>query len=323
MLSVVFAHQLVAVIMFVIVLATIARLYLDKNMIGFRRLVVCSIPAGIMFSAIIYADYLTSSQFSVVSSFLGQGSEGFAALFGFASHADLITDTLGFLVFCYLPLTPLLLLGTKRFKNNLQLKVWVLLILIMLLSVIISPNAFFAVFPYRWTLLLVYPLAFYVTEGFAGLGSNLYKVCVGLMLTTLSLGFVALPNNSPFPYYGAYQLYMPTSMLQNTVPMVDCQSTTNALLWLENNMNENARLLAHRAFFGWALLTLNESQIELYEYGNPSDAARTLVQQGIGQVYLVWWTNGTGWHGQQNVSSSFEEVYHSDRIAVYRYSGSM
>ena len=49
MLSVVFAHQLVAVIMFAIVLATAVRLYLDKTMVELRRLVVCSVPAGFLF----------------------------------------------------------------------------------------------------------------------------------------------------------------------------------------------------------------------------------------------------------------------------------
>jgi hypothetical protein len=319
MLLVVFAHQLVAVVMFAIVLATIVRLYLDKNIVGLRTVVVCSVPAGALFLIIVYANYLTSPQFSVVSGFLGQDLGGFTALFGFASYTDLVTDTLGFLAFCYLPLTPLLVLGARRFRSNLQLKIWISWISIMLLSVIISPNAFFAVLPYRWTLLLTYPLAFYAAEGFAGLKLNVYKAGVGLMLATLSLGFIVLPTNSPFPYYVAYPQYVPTSMLQNTVSVADCQDTTNALWWLKNNMSGNARLLTHSVFYGWALLTLNESQVVLYEYENPEDTAKIVSQEGYSQIYLIWWISGQGWHGQSTVPSSFEGVYQSGRITVYSY----
>ena len=189
MLSVVFAHQLIAVIMFAIVIVTVMQLFFDKKMVELRRLIVCSVPAAALFLLIVYANYVTVSQFSIVSGFFDQSSEGFMALFGFASYTDLVANTLGFLVFCYLPLVPLLVLGAKRFKGNLQMKVWIFWIFLSLLLVIVSSSAFFTVFPYRWTLLLTYPLAFYAAEGFASLKLNVYKAGVGLMLATLSVGF--------------------------------------------------------------------------------------------------------------------------------------
>jgi hypothetical protein len=231
-----------------------------------------------------------------------------------------VVNTLGFLVFCYLPLLPLVVLGFRRLRSNLQLKVWVCWILVLLLLVIISPNAFFAVLPYRWTLLLTYPLAFYAAEAFAGLRLNAYKLGVGLMLATFSLGFMVLPNNLAFPYYAAFPLYVPTSMLQNTVPLSDSQDTANALQWIRNNMPSDARLLVHDAFYGWASLTLDHDQLVPYEYGNPDTIAQELVENGSGyQLYLIWWVNGSGWHGQPTVSSAFGEVYESGRIAVYKY----
>ena len=320
MLSVVFAHQLVAVVMFAVVLATIIRLYLDRKMVELRRLVVCSVPAGFLFLVIVYASYLASSQFSVLRGFPGQDAGGFMALFGFASYSDLVVNTLGFLVFCYLPLLPLVMLGARRFKSNLQLKAWVFWVFIALLLVIISPNAFFDAFPYRWTLLLTYPLAFYAAEGFAGLRLNAYKLGVGLMLATLSLGFMVLPNNMAFPYFAAFPLYVPTSMLQNTVPLSDSQDTVNALQWARNNLPSDARLLVHDVFYGWASLTLDGGQLISYGYGNPETMAQKLEENGSGyQLYLIWWISGSGWHGQPTVSSAFREVYESGKIAVYAY----
>jgi hypothetical protein len=320
MLSVVFAHQLIAVIMFAIIIVTIIRLFLDKKTVELRRLLVSSVPAVALFLLIVYANSVASSQFSVVSGFLGQSSEGFMTLFGFASYTDLVADTLGFLVFCYLPLVPLLVLGARRFKGNLQLKVWISWIFLSLLLVIVSSSAFFAVFPYRWTLLLTYPLAFYAAEGFADLKLNAHKAGVGVMLATLSVCFIVLPNNLAFPYFGLFTLYVPSSMLQNTVSLSDSQDTVSALQWVRSNLPSDAHLLVHDVFYGWASLTLNGSQLIRYGYGNPETMAQKLEENGSEyNLYLIWWINGSGWHGQPTVSSSFRQVYESGRIAVFTY----
>ena len=322
MLSVVLTHQLVAVIMFFIVLATIIRLYFDKNMVTLGKLVAYSVPAGFLFLLIVYANYVASSQFSLIGNFSSQNSGGFMSLFGFASYSDLMIDTLGFLVFCYLPLLPLLVFGARKFKGNLHLNAWVVWILVALSIVIVSPNVSFTVVPYRWTLLLVYPLVFFAAEAFAGLKLNLYKLGTGLILATFSLGFMVLPNISAFPYYGHFSLYVPTSMLQNTVTLSDCQDTVNALQWIENRIDDSeARLLVHDVFYGWASLTLDNDQLIPYGYETPELVAQELVANcSESLLYLIWWTTGNGWHGQPTVSSMFEEVYETGNIAVYSYS---
>jgi hypothetical protein len=186
--------------------------------------------------------------------------------------------------------------------------------------VIVSPSAFFAVFPYRWTLLLTYPLAFYAAEGFARLKLNAHKAGIGLMLATLSVSFMVLPNSLAFPYFGFFTLYVPSSMLQNTVSLSDSQDTVNALQWVKNNMPSDARLLVHDVFYGWASLTLDGSQLIPYRYGDPETMAQKLEENGSEyKLYLVWWINGSGWHGQPNVSSPFRVVYESGRIAVFTY----
>ena len=322
MLSVVFAHQLVAVIMFFIVFVTLIRLNFDRKMGDVRRLVVCSVPAGFLFLMIVYANYVVSPQFSLVGGFLDPSSEGFRALFEFASHTDIVVDTLGFLVFCYLPLLPLVVLGVKRSGSNLQLNAWVLCVFIALLSAIAA--IFIVLLPYRWILLLTHPLAFYAAEGFAGLRLNRYKVGVGLMLATLSVAFMVLPNNIAFPYYVAFPLYVPKSMLQNTVPLSDCQDTVNVLQWAKTNMDNDTRLLVHRAFYGWASLALDSDKLIPYGYDNPETMAQKLREDGSHfQLYLVWWINGSGWYDQPAVSSAFgEALYESGRIAIFTYNAS-
>jgi hypothetical protein len=323
MVAVVFAHPLIAVIMFTIVLGTIIRLYLDKEIISIRRLVVCSVPAAVLFLLTLYANYAASSQFSVLGGFLSQTSGGFKMLFGFGSYTDVVINTLEFLVFCYLPLLPLVILGVKRFGHNLQLNAWVFCVSIALILAVV--DVFIAVLPYRWILLLAYPLAFYAAQGFSGLRSNRYKAGVGLMLATLSVGFMVMPNNLAFPYFVVFPLYVPTSMLQNTVSLSDCQDTVNVLQWTKTNMNDNTRLLVHRAFYGWASLTIDSDKLILYEYDDPAVIAQEIMENGAGyQLYLLWWVNGSGWYGQPTVSSAFgEELYKSGRMAVFMYNYSV
>jgi hypothetical protein len=320
MLSVVFAEQLVAVIMFAIVLVTVAHLWLSKKMRAAGTIVASAVPAVFFFLLMVYANYVTSSVFSVVSGFPAQSSAGLMALFGFPSYQAFAVNTLGFLAFCYLPLIPLLVLGARRFGKNLQLSAWVCWLLFAVLLAVISPNASFSVFPYRWILFLTYPLAFFAADAFARLRLNLYKVGVGLMLATLSLGFILLPNSMAFPYFVLFPSYVPTSMLQNTVSLRDCQGTVNALNWAKANMNNDSRLLVHDAFRGWASLTLDSSQLVSYGYANPAVYAQSLVKNGSKcQYYLIWWVNGSGWNGQPTVSSVFTEVYVSGKMAVYAY----
>jgi hypothetical protein len=88
-------------------------------------------------------------------------------------------------------------------------------------------------------------------------------------------------------------------------------------------MPSDARLLVHDVFYGWASLTLDGSRLIRYGYGNPETMAQKLEENGSEyKLYLVWWINGSGWHGQPTVSSAFKEVYESGRIAVFTYNTS-
>ena len=326
MLSVVFAHQLVAVVMLFIVLVTVVRWSLDRRIIDVRRLVVCSVPAAFLFSVIVYANYVVSPQFSALSAFPAKESEGFMALAGFASYPDMVFDTLDFLIFCFLPLLPLVVYGFKRFKGNLQLNAWILWVFVALFIGFVIPSFFVVALPHRWILLLTYPLAFFAADGFARLRLNVLKtgalkVGMGVVLATLSLSFLVLPYSMAFPYFSYGSVYTPVSMLHNTMALSDCQDTVNALEWVGSHMDDGSRLLVHDAFYGWAVLTLDSEQLLRYGYDNPASFAQVLVDNGSPyEMYLIWWVNGSGWHGQPTVSSVFEEVYTSGKIAVYEYS---
>ena len=321
MMAVVLAHQLVSVIMLGVVVFTIVHKLLRKEHAQVVNLIVVSLPAAFFF-IIIY-----------VGAVLGHFSFDFSInsgwpLYGFSSYQSMLTSEVGFFLYCYLPLLPLVLVSIKRF-GNLQLRSWVLLSSVLLfIPIDILSN-------FRWVLMFTYPLAFYVSDTMSKIKAvswkrfrfTLYRLLIiylVLMLSVLSLGFMLMPPEKPLPYfdsgkYNGYIYQIPSSMLQNTVSIIDCQDTTNALHWFKDTVGENAFLLTHQAFYGWALSTLSRDQVVLYEFDNPENAAATVAQEGHSQIYLIWWINGQGWYGQTTVPSSFVEVYHSGRIAVYSY----
>ena len=120
-------------------------------------------------------------------------------------------------------------------------------------------------------------------------------------------------------YFNSYDYQIPTSMLQNTISITDCQDTHNVLQWFKTNENGTAVLLTHTVFYSWALLMLNENQVRNYEFDAPDRAAIAATQAGVSQLYTIWWTNGQGWYAQPTLPLSFQEVYHSGKIAIYSY----
>jgi hypothetical protein len=325
MVAVVLSHQLVTLIMLSVFAFTIGYKLLRKEQSKSIRLVLTILPAAGLFLAILFL-FTSVSEFRLIFGFSNAG-DGWLALFGFSSYPAMLLGGAGFFFYCFLPLLPFLVFGIWRLKNF-QIRSWMIISLILLLVPLASPSNL------RWVLMLTYPLAFCAIEALSRIKSVSWKrlgitlrriglIYLILVVSIFSLGFILMPSEQPFPYFAqpvnGYVYQIPTSMLQNTVSKSDCPDTVNALQWFKNNADYNALLLTHRAFYGWAMLTINSNQIMLYEYDNPANAANTLTQKEQGKIYLIWWINGQGWYGQPSVSSSFEEVYHSGKIAIYSY----
>ena len=319
MALIVFTHQLVTIIMFAIIIATLIFHAFNKENKEVKKIIACSIPAALLFLGVLYSSYIINS--IPVIGFSGNFSAGFETLAG-SSYSSLIGNTFTFLIYCYLPLLPFLIFSVRRFKANVQLKGWIVWIFIPVFLVSV-PNGFSigGILPFRWILLLTFPLAFYAVEGFYGVKWNWYKLAVGFVIVFLSLSFMVLPNNDAGGYFnGPFTSYIPKSMLQNTVQLSDCQDTSNALLWAQHNMPVNSDLLVHEAFYGWAILTFNSNRLIPYFYSDPGQVASQLhATDSTKPLYLIWWVNGTGWYGMQNTAATFEELYHSGNIAIYHY----
>ena len=187
---------------------------------------------------------------------------------GFTSYQSMVASGAGFFLYCFLPLLPLALVSLKRF-GNFQLRSWLVLSLILMLT----PIAIGSIF--RWVLMLTYPFAFYVAETLSMLKAVNWKrfkltvhrvALLYLVFSTviLSVGLMLSTPEAPFFYFKAaengggnfYINEIPSSMLQNTLPITDCKDTVNALQWFKITQNSSAMLLTHTVFFGWAFQLL-------------------------------------------------------------------
>jgi hypothetical protein len=323
MMAVVLSHQLVSVLMFGVIISTVAYGLYRKDFVRSIDLILCSLPAALYF--VIF--YLIGMAQSGILGYSINASP-LATWTGFASYQSMLISVGGFFLYCFLPLLPLLLVGLWRF-GNLQLRSWVLLSFILLLIPLASVS------PYRWVLLLMFPFAFFTTDGLSRLKSIKWKrfkftihrlAIFYLVLSTaiLSVGFIFMTSENPFFYFNPnylnkFEYQIPTSMLQNTISIIDCHDTVKTLQWYKNNINSSAILLTHTVFYGWASLTLNENQIRNYEFDNPVNATVATAQEGNKQLYLIWWVNGQGWYAQPTLPASFHEIYQSGRIAIYSY----
>ncbi len=327
-LAVVLAHQLVAVVMLGMITFTIISYLLRKERAKIFPLIAVSLPALLLFFISLYFSPAVP-EFRLIFGF-PSGGDGWLSLFGFSSYPAMLASEAGFFLYCFLPILPLAVVSFRRF-GNFQMRTWILLLLLASLIPMVSPSNL------RWIMMLTYPFAFYVSETLSRLKSinwrrfkiTVHRVAVVYLVAStaiLSLCFMTMPPENPFPYFksgefNGYIYQIPSSMLQNTVSITDCKDVASAMEWFRNGVDKNALLLTHRAFYGWALSTLDKNQVVLYEYDEPAKTAETVVQEGHRQIYLIWWINGQGWYGQPAVPSSFEEIYQSGRIAVYHYAG--
>ncbi|NLB75011.1 MAG: hypothetical protein GX799_00895 [Crenarchaeota archaeon] len=324
--GVILSNQVVAVLGFGVVLFTLIYKLMrsDKNLAA--KLFVSCLPVDALFLATYFLSP-TVSDYRLIFGFPAD-PDGWLSLFGYASYPEMLVSEAVFVWYCFGFLLPFAVLTFRRMRN-LQMQLWVVLLVAAAFVPMVSPSNM------RLLMLLVYPLAFYAAEALTALSGvrwirlrrPLYAaglICLVAATAVPSLGFMAAPAESPSPYFAAgfnthiYQI--PSSMLQNTVALSDCEGAQNAVSWLKLNMPEGAVLLSHRAFYGWALPVLGPDQIVMYEYDDPVEVALDATQAGYGEIYLVWWVEGAGWYGLPSVPYVFEEVYSMGRIAVYCYS---
>jgi hypothetical protein len=242
-----------------------------------------------------------------------------------------LASSAGLLGYLYLPIVPLVLLGLRR-TINVDVRNWAVVLLVLALTALV-PFSGFVVMSYRWSLLLDIPLCVYASAGIARILSadspviNWTRIVRGKILPILSLVlvvsaslYIVVPAQNAMWYYTAFPEFLPTSMVQDTVPISDMVSLRTMLDWVQVNMRPGAVLITHQAIYGWARAYLSSTDnIIDYGYSSPQGGVSLAESQGFSKIWTVWWLPGLGWHGQAYLPNRFAAVFQDGEMAVYTY----
>ncbi len=211
-------------------------------------------------------------------------------------------------------MAPLLPFVWSGFHPERRLWIWTLPLGIDAYSLVVVP---FAAIPawHRWLFMLTFPVMIFAVSGLARLG---WKVITAFLvaLIVLSVGFMVLPPANALPYYAnRYTLsYVPSSMMQNTVPIQDSPDVVEALQWLNEMWVGEPLLVAHISFIGWSKLYSTIPQI--YGFVHPAQVNNGGFSE-FTHVFLIYGVSGRGWFNPALLPRDMNEIHQVGKIAVY------
>lgn len=351
---VMFSHQFTSIILFIVVLGVVAFMALKEAMKTAIRVLGFFVPAlAVLLGQVYFVAFpvayavppenvlaslqLTGHYHGVFSLFTNYLSV-FDTVQSYSSYLVLFSHVFSLFVLLFVLVLPLVLIG---FFRNKLLVFWSGLLLVGGFGALVVP--WFAPDMWsRWMLMLVYPFTFYLVNGVGKIwragGSSARPIWIklnwlrisknvakSLLVLSSCLGLVFMACPLLYGRIGVVSLpttvnYVPSSMQSNTLPLVDVDSTVNALKWVNSRMSSNSAFLAQYAFYWWSQLYLDNTH-KIVDFTNDFIAAiATANVHGFNTLYFVWWNTDIGWYGI-TVPNSFVRLMSFDRISVYLYVG--
>jgi hypothetical protein len=133
--------------------------------------------------------------------------------------------------------------------------------------------------------------------------------------------YIALPAEHAMVFYTASPGLMPTSMVQDTIPLSDLGNLRSLLDSAAARMSPVTVLITHQAIYGWARAYLPSMRDRLinYQYNDPLTGVEMARSNGYSSILMIWWVNGSGWHDQPFVPSGFKILSLNGDMALYEY----
>jgi hypothetical protein len=338
----VFAHEYAGIALVVIVLGVVGWRFVRKSFGGAEKLTVLAfVPALSVFLTGMYLRFFPIKYAVTTTVFTtGEASVGrfkfFAnylatndGVFYYPGYADLLVAVTVLFAFLYLSY---LFLVWKGFFRNGVFNAWTGLLLFGALGCLVLP--FFALdFWSRWMLMLAYPFTFYAVNGLSKIlrGSNGAKSRLGGLSRKLVYGLLGVTV-----LMGS--VYLATPLLMNTVqvgwfvlpyvsghfssapavPYRDVAGVSQAMAWLNENMDGNSCVLVNHVFVQWENLYLDKSHVTMQFWNDACLGLDDALNRGYGSVYFVWWNTDIGWYNV-SVPNQFVSLKDFGRITVYEF----
>src|SRR6266487_2534994 len=304
----VLSNQLVGVLVVGTQLATLVHPSIRKN----TRLFSLQFSPIALFLLILYATMQTA---------LAPG----LSIVGPGANLSILTANLSFLFYAYIFVVPLVLFGIKLRERSVFVP-WTIACGIGL-ALSVMPGHVFQDIGYRWVLLLSLPLLFLAYEGYSGLRvasafanrnwGGLLRVVVIVSLSSSAISYAILPAQSAPTLFTVFPQYVPTSMVQSSLPLSDYPNVVSAMVWVDSHLDSNSVLITQQAFYGWARSYLSPDKQVLNSFlSSPTSA---IDQTGsYTHVLTVWWVEGAGWF-QGSFPVGAKPLVRFGDLAVYEY----
>jgi len=304
----VLSNQLVGVLVVGTQLATLVHPSIRKN----TRLFSLQFSPIALFLLILYATMQTA---------LAPG----LSIIGPGANLSILTTNLSFLLYAYIFVVPLALFGIKLREKSVFVP-WTIACGIGL-ALSVMPGHVFQDIGYRWVLLLSLPLLFLAYEGYSGLRvasafanrnwGGLLRVVVIVSLSSSAISYAILPAQSAPTLFTVFPQYVPTSMVQSSLPLSDYPNVLSAMVWVDSHLDSNSVLITQQAFYGWSRSYLSPDKQVLNSFlSSPTSA---IDQTGsYTHVLTVWWVEGAGWF-QGSFPVGAKPLVRFGDLAVYEY----
>src|SRR3989441_3412130 len=247
------------------------------------------------------------------------------SIIGPGASLSILTTNLAFLFYAYIFVIPLVLFGIKIRERSIFVP-WMIVCGIGLgLSAL--PGQVFQDIGYRWVLLLSLPLLLLAYEGYSRLRVSsafmrrnwrgVLRVVVIVSLSSSAISYAILPAQSAPTFYTMFPQYIPSSMVQSSLPSSDYRNVVSAMLWVDSHLDSGSVLITQQAFYGWARSYLSpDKQVVNSFLGSPTSA---INQTGsFTHVLTVWWVEGAGWF-QGSFPVGAKPLVRFGDLAVYEY----
>jgi len=230
-----------------------------------------------------------------------------------------------FVAYAFGPLVPLALVGAAL-RNRSSFSPWIG-VCAMGILISILPWQVFQDIGYRWVLLLSIPVTIASAQGYQKLSASatrsnsnrwLRTLRIGVPLVLIiSAGMYSTIQAASVPYFSLFLGYVPSSLLQSSVPLSDAPDVVQAMQWLEASVPRNSAVITHEAFYGWARAYLSPDRTIINSLLRSPTSDLGLVTS-YGHVFTVWWVRGAGWFSPSFPTGASVSATFGD-IAVYEY----
>jgi len=232
-------------------------------------------------------------------------------IYAYPSVIDVYTQVLALGAMLFLPFVPLAVRGAIA---DSRVVVWGFVLALAGFSILFSP---FAAVPlwHRWLFMLVFPVILMTANALAKVHPR--KVLAYLLaILLLGVPYLVAPPEYAFVYYSTpvTTRYVPSSMLQNTVPLSDCQDVVDLILWFNSGGFESPVLLAPARFAGWAHLYARGADVFTVEEPSQINNGNFSAYR---HVFYLYWAPFEGWFDASVMPNGLVLLREWGRIALY------